>query len=356
MAETADPLCPGDMSQIKHILQSSLLAAHKTTIGGQALIEGLLMIGPVKRAMAVRQADGSIHEEELAPVRLSLAAKIPFVRGSVRLFRQLVSGTKALLRSAELADDSSTPDDEPPVDNATGDQPVKRPSLIQKAGAALDAWLTRHSDVMLYVSASLGILFSVMLFILLPNALTSLIGRFSGLTAENGRQEAILFNLIEGLIRITIFVGYLALTSRIKDIRRVWMYHGAEHKTIACYEAGETLTVEHAGKYSRFHPRCGTAFLFIVILVSIIVFSLVGWRGFWLNLLIRFALVPVVAGIAYEILRLAGRYDNRLTRAVSAPGLWLQRFTTAEPDDGMLEVAITAMNAVRPDSEQSDAW
>lgn len=344
------------MGNIHNLLQASLLAAHKTTIGGQALIEGLLMIGPVKRVMAVRQSDGTIHEEELAPVRLSLAGKIPFVRGSVRLFRQLVSGTKALLRSAELSEEFAISDGDAAAEAATAENPAEPLTPLKKLGKALDQWLSRHSDVMLYVSASLGILFSVMLFILLPNALTSLISRFSGLTADSSRQEAILFNLIEGLIRITIFVGYLALTSRIKDIRRVWMYHGAEHKTIACYEAGETLTVEHAGHYSRFHPRCGTAFLFIVILVSIIVFSLVGWRGFWLNLLIRFALVPLVAGIAYEIIRLAGRFDNWLTRAISAPGLWLQRFTTAEPDEGMLEVAIVAMNAVRPESEQSDVW
>jgi uncharacterized protein YqhQ len=132
----------------------------------------------------------------------------------------------------------------------------------------------------------------------------------------------------------------------MKDIRRVWMYHGAEHKTIACYEDNQPLTVDNVRTYSRFHPRCGTAFMFIVIIVSIVVFSFVGWWDRWLNLLVRFALVPLVAGIAYEIIRLAGRFDNRLTRAISAPGLWLQRLTTAEPDDSMLEVAIAAMNAV----------
>jgi uncharacterized protein YqhQ len=142
----------------------------------------------------------------------------------------------------------------------------------------------------------------------------------------------------------------------MKEIRRVWMYHGAEHKTIACYEAQQPMTVDHVRAFSRFHPRCGTAFLFLVILISIIIFTLVGWWGRWINLLIRFALVPLVAGIAYEIIRLAGRYDNAVTRLISKPGLWLQRLTTAEPDDSMLEVAIAALDAVRPMRIDSDRW
>ena len=319
----------------------------KTTIGGQALIEGLLMIGPKKKAMAIRKPDGTIMIEELPGGRFSKAAEIPFLRGSVRLFRQLVTGTRALMRSAEFSEDETSNETETGT-KGTGSVPKK---------SALDRFFEKHMDLMLYGSVVVGLLFSVGLFILLPNLITSFIHQYSGLDPANGWSDSVILALIEGLIRITLFIGYLYLASRMKDIRRVWMYHGAEHKTIACYEAGLDLSVENARVFSRFHPRCGTAFMFIVIMVSIIVFSFIGWRSRWLNLLIRFALVPLVAGIAYEIIRLAGRHDTRLTRAVSVPGLWLQRLTTAEPDDSMLEVAIAAMNAVRPEEEGvQDKW
>jgi len=328
----------------------------KTTIGGQALIEGLMMIGPTRKAMAVRKADGTIMLEEMPNPRFQGAADKIFLRGSIRLFRQLVSGTKALLRSAELVEmtDEADVKANEPADSAEV-KPVKD-GFFKKIGRRIDQYMTDHADAMLYVSATLGILFSVGLFILLPNFITGFIGQFAGIDRAQGAGAVILLNLIEGLIRIGLFVGYLALASRMKDIRRVWMYHGAEHKTIACYEDNQPLTVDNVRTYSRFHPRCGTAFMFIVIIVSIIVFSFVGWWDRWLNLLVRFALVPLVAGIAYEIIRLAGRYDNRLTRIISAPGLWLQRLTTAEPDDSILEVAIAAMNAVVPDEPQRDCW
>ncbi len=351
--------------------QDKLVCRRKTTIGGQALIEGLMMIGPEKKSMAIRKPDGKIVVEEMPMTRFSGAANLLFIRGSVRLFRQLVSGTKALLHSAEFVDDDQTPADAAAESENPSDEDVRpltecRPvqekqspakeTPGKKLGGRIDRFLEKHSNLMLYGSAVVGILFSVVLFILLPNFITGYIKQLTRLNDYTGRGATILFNLIEGLIRIVLFVGYLALASRMKDIRRVWMYHGAEHKTIACYEAEQELTVENARLYSRFHPRCGTAFMFIVILVSIVVFSLVGWWGRWINLLIRFALVPVVAGIAYEIIRLAGRYDNILTRAVSAPGLWLQRLTTAEPDDSMLEVAIAALNAVIPEKALSDRW
>lgn len=318
----------------------------KTTIGGQALIEGLMMIGPEKKAMAIRKPDGTILIEELPMNRWTGLANVPFLRGCIRLFRQLVSGTKALLRSAEFVEDV------PEEDSSNGSAEKDK----SKKPGPLDRFFEKHMDIMLYVSASLGILFSVVLFILLPSLLTDLLREVTGLNQMSGRRDAVLLTLIEGVIRIVIFVGYLALASRMKDIRRVWMYHGAEHKTIACYEANKPLTVENVRKYSRFHPRCGTAFMFTVIIVSIIVFSFLGWQNRWLNLLIRFALVPVIAGIAYEIIRLAGRFNNVATRVVSAPGLWLQRLTTAEPDDSMLEVAIAAMEAVMPADEDSDRW
>ncbi len=354
----------------------------KTTIGGQALIEGLMMIGPDKKVMAVRKPDGSIYLEELPMTRWTGLANLLFIRGSVRLFRQLVTGTKALLRSAELLDEASEPASAAPPapDTAAEDQSAAQgltasqgqtASQVQAAAnpkpgsfkawrenlsQRIDHFLTHHSEVMLYLSAIGGILFSVVLFILLPNLLASGISHLTGIGADTGRSAAILKNLIEGVIRIVIFVGYLVLASRMSEIQRVWMYHGAEHKTIACYEAQMPLTVENARQFSRFHPRCGTSFMFIVILVSIVVFSLVGWWNPWINLAIRFILVPVVAGIAYEIIRLAGRYSNPVTRAVSVPGLWLQRLTTAEPSDSMLEVAIAAMVAVIPEESGRDQW
>jgi uncharacterized protein YqhQ len=305
------------------------------------------MIGPKKKAMAIRKPDGSILLEELPAGRFSRAAEIPFLRGSVRLFRQLVTGTRALMRSAEFSEEDPAAVD-PAVDGAT-------PATEKKS--ALDRFFDKHMDLMLYGSVIVSLLFSVGLFILLPNLITSFVKQLTGLNEMSGWSSSVVLSLIEGLIRITLFIGYLLLVSRMKEIHRVWMYHGAEHKTIACYESGLDLTVENARGFSRFHPRCGTSFMFIVIIVSIIVFSLIGWRSRWLNLLIRFALVPLVAGIAYEIIRLAGRFDNRLTRAISVPGLWLQRLTTAQPDDSMLEVAIAAMNAVRPEKEGiQDKW
>lgn len=329
--------------------QETQACRRKTTIGGQALIEGLMMIGPEKKAMAVRRPDGTIALEEMPMTRFTGAANWLFIRGSIRLFRQLVSGTKALLRSAELAEEPAQPNDKTPVISANAGNQVQKASLKSRIGSAVDRFFSTHSELVLYGSATLGILFSVALFILLPNLLISFIRQWTGL-------GNITSNLAEGLIRITLFISYLALANRLQEMRRVWMYHGAEHKTIACYEAQQPLTVENVRRYSRFHPRCGTAFLFLVILISIIVFSLIGWWGRWINLLIRFALVPLVAGIAYEIIRLAGRYDNRITRAISKPGIWMQRLTTAEPDDTMLEVAIAALEAVRPMRANSDRW
>ncbi len=355
----------------------------KTTIGGQALIEGLMMIGPDKKVMAVRKPDGTIYLEELPMSRWSGLANVLFFRGSVRLFRQLVTGTRALLRSAELLDEESvaipnpavrvleidletesvqsqaTADDLPEAGSTETPSRKKRRTFKEwraEQSRKIDHYLTHHSEVMLYLSAVGGILFSVVLFILLPNLLTSGISHWTGLTASAGRLSSISLNLIEGAIRITIFILYLVLASKMAEIQRVWMYHGAEHKTISCYEANMPLTVENVRLFSRFHPRCGTSFMFIVILVSIVVFSLVGWWSPWINLLIRFVLVPLVAGIAYEIIRLAGRYDNWLTRGVSLPGLWLQRLTTAEPNDKMLEVSIAAMQAVLPEEEGRDKW
>lgn len=297
----------------------------KTTIGGQALIEGLMMIGPDKRAMAIRDPNGEIVLEYLEKSRTNKIEHIPFLRGPVRIFKQLILGTKALMRSAEIAE----PEDEDEENTIT--------------------------QAALYFSVVISIFFSVFLFMILPGVITDLIRTGIGVVADT-RGISLLLTMLEGLIRVAIFILYLWLVSRMDDIKRVWQYHGAEHKTIACYEAQMPLTVENIRNFTRFHPRCGTSFLFLVMIVSIIVLAFIGWRSRLINFIVRLLLLPFISAITYEIIRLVGRYDNVVTRAISKPGLAMQRLTTAEPDDSMLEVAIVAMEAVIPDVDGSDEW
>ena len=198
------------------------------------------------------------------------------------------------------------------------------------------------------IAVVLGIALSVLLFFMLPTFLAGIFG--------NLVQNRILNNLIEGVLRIAIFLAYLWLTTRLKDIQRVWAYHGAEHKTIFCYEKGLELTVENAREQPRCHPRCGTSFMFIVMIVSILVFSVVSWTNMWIRMALRILLLPVVVAISYEIIKLAGRYDNVATRIISVPGKALQRLTTREPDDEMLEVAIESIKRVIPEQTGKDEW
>jgi uncharacterized protein YqhQ len=236
-------------------------------------------------------------------------------------------------------------------------QPPKEKAKVSR----IEAYLENHMNVMVIFSAILGIFFGVVLFMLLPRLVVDLVTHWIPASQVDSVSVSLLLNLLEGILRIGIFVGYLALTSRMKDIARVYMYHGAEHKTIACYEAGEPLTVDNIRKYSRFHPRCGTAFLFTVVIVSILVFSVVGvFIGvniWWLNALIRLAFVPVIGGIAYEIIHFTGKHDDlSICRASAKPGMWMQRFTTREPDDSMIEVAVAALQAVLPENRSEDNW
>lgn len=300
----------------------------KTSIGGMALLEGIMMIGPHKKAVAVRKPDNEIEiKVEDLPHRNKFR-KIPFIRGVVGLFGQMVSGMKALMFAASLADLEGE------------EEPTKFDKWLE------DKFGDKLMTVMIYFSVIVALFFSVGLFILLPNFIISLVFK----------NQVILNNLFEGILRISIFVGYLALVSRMKDIKRVWMYHGAEHKTISTYENDEELTVENTKKYTTYHKRCGTSFMFIVLIISIIVFSFTGWHSPIINVLIRLALIPVVSGISYEIIRITGRTDGILSKIISAPGLWLQRLTTKEPDDDMVEVAIAAFKAVIPEVEGEDKW
>ena len=318
----------------------------KTTIGGQALIEGIMMVGPTRTCMAVRKGDGTIHVEELKQSeRVVFYEKVPFIRGCIRFYKMLVRGTDALMKSADLSEQGS-PEPE-------GEE--------QKQPSALDRYLTKHYNVMVTLSAILGILLSDGLFILLPWLIVFLATKIMGSALADESWMQVVLNLAEGVLRMVIFFLYLRFASKIEGIDRVWRYHGAEHKTIACYEAGEPLTVENILKHSRFHPRCGTSFMFLVLAISILIYTvagiLVGDGRFIVSILIRLLLIPVICGVSFEILRFVGRHDkNPVCRGLSKPGLWLQKFTTAEPDAPIVEVAIAAMQAVIPENADEDVW
>ena len=303
----------------------------KTTIGGQALLEGLLMIGPEYRATAIRKPDGEIIVEKHPQKPKGKLSKIPIVRGAVNLFSQMVIGVKALMYSAEFIDLE---------DDDKSNEPSKFEQFLERKFG------DKITDIAIYFSVVLSIFLSVGLFILLPNLI-------AGFLPVKG---VVIKNLIEGAFRVGIFIGYLALVSLLKDMKRVWEYHGAEHKTIHCYEHGDELTVENVRKYTTKHPRCGTSLFFTIMIISILIFSFTGWHNVFLNAAIRILLVPVIAGVSLELIKFAVRHDNWLFKVFSAPGLMFQKFTTREPDDSQIEVAIAAFNEVIPSSEISDDW
>ena len=311
--------------------------AFRTTIGGQALIEGILMRGPDKQAIVVRSKEGLVTKVEgrkLISQRYPILGW-PIIRGSAVFLGSVIQGVKALMFSADYFPDEDV------------GEPDK-----------LDKWLEAHvpaeklQSAIVAVSVILSLGLTLLLFMILPTFLAGLIDPFI--------NSALVHNLVEGVVKIAIFMAYLILVSRQKDVRRVFQYHGAEHKTIFCYEAGLPLTVENARLQPRHHPRCGTSFLFVVIVVSILassaVFTFVDWRSFWVRLGLHLLLLVPVVGVTYEFNRLVGAHDNWLTRLLSAPGMWMQNFTTNEPDDAMLEVAIEAMKLVIPDQAGKDRW
>ncbi|HHX36988.1 MAG TPA: DUF1385 domain-containing protein [Clostridiaceae bacterium] len=323
----------------------------QTTIGGQALIEGLMMIGPEITAMTVRLPDGTLHREEQLSKKYGKLGEIPLLRGSVKLIGQLVVGMKAMLRSAEL----SEPDAEK---SAASETPNNKEASIETKGAeeektevvsvvdGKDQAEPAIGGAVIAFVLVLSLLLGIGLFIFLPNLLTTGLMKLTGMTRDH-YGSALVLNLIEGLVRIIILIVYIWLTSRSKEIARTWQYHGAEHKTIACYEHDMPLTVENVRRFSRFHPRCGTSFLFLVVFISALVFAVFGWHHPVINLVIRLLMIPVVAGLAYELQRFASKHlDHPIGRVIAAPGLWLQRLTTKEPDDEILEVSIDAMIAV----------
>ena len=306
----------------------------KTLIGGQALIEGIMMQGPEKRSIVVRGPEGLVTKVENCRKRKGILTW-PIIRGVYNFGGSMVNGVKALMYSAEFF-----PEEEE-------EQPSKAEKWFEEKFGS-----DKLEKALIYISVLLGICFSVGLFILLPTLISGLFDRLT--------DSAVVRSLIEGVVRVVIFVGYMYLVSKMKDIRRVFAYHGAEHKTIRCYEARLPLTVENVRAQTRLHPRCGTSFMFVVIILSILVFTVVSavfpTSNMFLRLGIRLLLLPIVVSISYEINRLVGRHDNWFTHILTAPGMWFQNFTTFEPDDSMIEVAIEALTLVLPEEEGSDKW
>lgn len=309
----------------------------KSKIGGQALIEGVMMRGIDTSAMALRLPTGEIETEKWAiknGKNPPWYRRCPFIRGPFNFVTSLVEGYRCLSKSADRAMDFE--DEEPQT--------------------KFEIWLDKHigdklMPIVTTVGVILGVALAVVLFMWLPALISSLIGKVITL-------NSVVKTIIEGVVKIVMFIVYMALTALLKDIRRTYEYHGAEHKTIACYEAMDELTVENVKKHSRFHPRCGTSFIILTLIVSIIITSVLRlpWDNIVLRMTIKLLLIPVYVAITYEVIRLAGKYYNPVTRVISAPGLWLQRITTREPDEKEIEVAIAALKPCIPDNIEDDKW
>ncbi len=320
----------------------------KTMIGGQALIEGIMMRGPEKDAVVVRT--GGELTVEVTPRKIrpkGSVLNLPLIRGVCNFFDAQVTGVKALMRSADLS-----------------------PEETEEAPSKLDQWLEKKlgsekfQKFIVGFAVALGLGLSIGLFFVLPMLVSGFFDKWI--------PNTLVLHLVEGLVRMVIFMAYLILVSRMGEMKRVFSYHGAEHKTIRCYEAGLPLTVENVRIQTRMHPRCGTSFLLVVMILSILVFSvassallavapgLEAMRGSFLFRLImivfKLLLLPVVVSISYEINRWVGRHDNGFTRLLTAPGMWMQNFTTNEPDDSMIEVGIAALQAVLPEEAGADRW
>ncbi|MEG1994494.1 MAG: DUF1385 domain-containing protein, partial [Oscillospiraceae bacterium] len=294
----------------------------KTSIGGQALIEGVMMKGPFKTAMAVRLPSGEIDTEEWETAKPNaFYKKIPFVRGIFNFIDMLALGYKCLMKSAEK--------------QGIEEEPTKFEKYLEEK---LGDNITKLFEAIVVV---FGFGLAILLFTMFP---AIIVGLF-----KSNVSSPIVLTAIEGVLKIVILVTYLWAVSKMEDIKRTFEYHGAEHKTIFCFEHGKELTVENVKEQLRFHPRCGTSFLLIVLVISIILFSFITWESIWIRIGLKILLLPLVVGIGYELIKIAGRYDNVFTRLISKPGLWLQHLTTREPDDKQIEVAIEAFKRVIPE-------
>ena len=304
----------------------------RTSVGGQALMEGIMMRGPEKICCAVRKPDGTI-DLTYDTVTTCWYNKVPLLRGVCNMAENLYKGYKYLMHAADIAMEG-TEDAEPE--------------------SKLDKWLDEHTgpafqNVLMGCAAFAGVVLALFLFTFLPTFLTGQLIRFVPL----GRWGRV---ILEGALKMAIFLLYMYLCTRMKDLHRVFEYHGAEHKTIACYEAGLPLTVENIRKQSRFHPRCGTSFMILVIIISIFLYAVLPWTSTGLRVVYKLCMFPLLVGVSYEILKWAGRSDSALSHIVSQPGLWMQRLTTFEPDDSMIEVAIAAVTPVLPENQEEARW
>ena len=336
----------------------------KSKIGGQALVEGIMMLGPNTGAMACRLPDGTIDLETWEENNGKGAPwyrKVPLVRGCTNFVISLTKGYKYMMKSAEkqIVDEDEDDGKNKDKKNAQSDSAEKTEEKADTAVKAEDSVNESESksgekkgdgttDVFMYIGILIGVLMAIGLFVFLPKWLVGLIPSI--------KEHRIIRSLLEGIVKIVLFVLYMYLVSLMKDIKRQYMYHGAEHKTIACHEAELPLTVENIRKQSRFHKRCGTSFIFIVLIISILVMCLVPFTVTWHRIVASLVLLPLVVGISYECIRLAGNNDNTFTRILSAPGLAMQRITTREPDDSMIEIAIAAMTPCIPKDKEEDKW
>jgi len=294
----------------------------KTTVGGQAVIEGVMMRGSKGLATAVRLPNGHIEVKKESSKSLTKKNKffgLPIVRGFISLIESLIIGIKSLEFSASFFEDD------------------------EESESKFDKWFDKTfkdkgSSVLMGISLIISLTFAILLFFILPTVLTSLV-------KTSITSNVIVLNVVEGIIRVIIFLAYIFLVGKLEDIKRVYQYHGAEHKTIFCYESGIELTPENAKKFGRLHPRCGTNFLFLVMVISIIIFSFTGWQSIGERIVSRVLLLPVVSGITYEVIKWLGKSESKIAKIVAWPGLLLQKITTKEPDESMLEVAITSLKA-----------
>ena len=305
-----------------------LKEACPTSIGGQAIMEGIMMRGPEKTAIAVRLPDGSIHMKTQPTPKPNKWGKIPLIRGVVNFVSSMVQGTKVLMYSADILE-ANYPEEY---------EKDKFDVWVENKFGKEKAW-----KILMILSVVIAIALSVVIFMLLPTVVVGFLSSFT--------DSIILLNLAEGIMRLVIFVAYIALIARMSDIKTVFQYHGAEHKTIHCFENGLELTPENAQQFYTLHPRCGTSFLMFVMVIAVLAHALMGWPDVWLRIISRILVLPLIAGLSYELLKRAGRSDNVIVKILSMPGLYLQKLTTREPDKKQLEVAIAAMKAALPDNQ-----
>lgn len=324
------------------------MATKKTSIGGQALIEGIMMKGPYKTTMAVRKKDGSIDLSEFKENPLRNRYKffgLPVIRGMVNLIEAMKSGYKALMKSADISGFTELEEENVTENGDNTETAQEKEETTVNNDKKSDAL----GGFVMVLGSVLGVVLAVVLFMYLPSLI------FKGVEYLVGADLKYFKGLIEGVVKIALFVGYIAIVALEKDIKRVFMYHGAEHKTIFCYESGKELTVENVKGFKRFHPRCGTSFMFLMLAVGILISSvlvlvlpefIISRNYIWVP--IKILLLPLTCGVGYEIIKVCGRYDNVFTKIVAAPGLWVQRLTTKEPDEKMIEIAIAALEDVIP--------